>query len=488
MSSVDLGALRIDGEAPLPKRPFAQRLTPWLLAIAGLGVLATFVLPLLRTVRTVPMATVTPVGATATAHASVAEAAGWIEPDPFHVLVRPLVDGRVESIDVLEGMPVRKDETVVARLASTSLQAAHERAQALVAERVQELAQAEAQSHAADAQLQQRGALRQALLDAERALAERRARLAAVTGAAERARAEATAAQAAWSAQQTLQASGGTYTVALARAAAASAAAEASAKASAAEREAIEQEVVAAAAARAFAEQRLDSPVELQGAADFAKAGVARAVAALATARTEAAIAARQLDACTVRAPSDGIVLRLQATPGSEVGPQRDAVLALYDPARLRARIDVPLALAGAIREGQAVELRSELLGTTIVRGTVQRLQRESDLLKNTLQAKVALHEPPALLRPETLCRARFLADAQQAAATTAMTFAVPKAAVQGTAVMRFDPTTGRVHAVPITVVGERGGDVLVQGELAPSQRVVLVAVADGEAVQEATP
>jgi multidrug efflux pump subunit AcrA (membrane-fusion protein) len=156
--------------------------------------------------------------------------------------------------------------------------------------------------------------------------------------------------------------------------------------------------------------------------------------------------------------------------------------------AKLRARIDVPLGAVAGVHEGQAVELRSEVLGGTVVRGVVQRVQRESDLLKNTLQVKVQVLDPPALLRPETLCRARFLgsgSDAGGGANAGERAFVVPRGAVRGGSVFRFDPAAGRARAVPVTVLQEQGDDVVVQGELSVAQRVIVGEVEDGEAVRE---
>ena len=83
MSSVDLSALRMGAEAPaMPRRPLGPRLltAAVLLLVAGVG--ASFAWPLLRPVRAVPTAAVRPAAAAQLATA-IAEAAGWIEPDPF---------------------------------------------------------------------------------------------------------------------------------------------------------------------------------------------------------------------------------------------------------------------------------------------------------------------------------------------------------------------------------------------------------------------
>jgi hypothetical protein len=139
----------------------------------------------------------------------------------------------------------------------------------------------------------------------------------------------------------------------------------------------------------------------------------------------------------------------------------------------------------GAITVDQEVELRSEVTGQTVVRGVVQRIQHEADLLKNTLQVKVRIVDPPPLWRPETLCRARFLGSAAAPAAAAQTAFVVPKTALHGSNVFVFDPQRQRARAIAVTKVVEQGDDVVVRGELSVTQKVVLVPVADGDAIRE---
>lgn len=473
-------------DAAPPRAPLGPRLFGLAILALALAVAATFLWPLLRPVRSVPMAAVRASSVAGQATNAIAEAAGWIEPDPFATLVRPLVAGRIDSIEVLEGAAVVKDETVVAHLASALLLAAQDRARAVAAERDRERAAAANQLEVAKAQLAQLAAPRAAEAEAQQQLAERQGKLATARGAHDRATAEAAGAHAALTAQERLAEAGGSYPVALARAKAAAEAADATAAATARELDAAAAELAAAESREHLASELLAAPVDLRGAVATAERALARADAALASASTDLQIAERELAWTTVRAPCSGIVMKLLAAPGARVGPEAEPILAIYDPAHLRARIDVPLGSIAGITDGQDVELRSEVLGSTTVRGVVQRVQRESDLLKNTLQVKVGLIDPPPLLRPETLCRARFLgAPTGENAAASALTFVVPKAAVRDGRVFRFDPAARRARAVAVRIVQEQGDDVVVQGDLSLAQRVVLAAVADGEAVQE---
>lgn len=486
---VDLAALRIDTAAPaVPKRPLGPRLLVLAVAALLLAVAATFAWPLLRPVRAVAMAAVQPAaGPAAAAAVATAEAVGWVEADPFPVIVRPLVGGRIEALEVLEGAVLRRGETVVARLASAGLLAAQERAAAMVAEREAALANARASQRLAVERRQQNADARLRATDATTKLAMLDTRLASAREQQRRAASMLQGAVAAAAAQEQLAAAGSTYPVALERARADADAARAAEAAARAEVEGLARERAATAAVLALSEELLHAPVELENAVAIAGTEVQRAEAMLATARTELAIAERELGWATVTSPVDGVVMKLLAMPGDTVGPGGQGIVSIYDPARLRARIDVPLDSISAVRDGQAVEITSQALGNAVVRGVVQRLQHESDLLKNTLQVKIGLIDPPALLRPETLCRARFLAPAraadEQGAAGTA--FRVPKAAVQDGHVFVFDPSTGTARAVPVEVVGDDGDARIVRGELSVTQRAVLEPVAAGEAVKE---
>lgn len=486
MNSVDLSALRMS-QAPqaIPKRPLGPRLLAVGAGALVLVVLATFLWPLLRPIRAVGTASIEAAEAAGPASTAMAEAAGWIEPDPFPTVVRPLVAGRVDRIPLLEGAEVQEGTTVVATLASAHLHALRARAEALLAEREREVTAAEERLTLADAQLEQRAQLRSALASAESNLLGREAQLVTARGMRERAVAEEQSAVAALAAQRALNATGGSYQVALQRAEAAATAAGASARAAAGGADIAEKELAAARTVLDVARDVAAKPVDLVGAVAIAKADLERARAQRNSAQTELDTAVRETEWLTVRAPASGVIMRVMATPGAFVGPEAEPLLSLYDPRRLRVRIDVPLASVGSIREGQEVEVRSEVLAGQVVKGRVQRIQRESDLLKNTLQVKVELVAPPPILRPETLCQARFLSDDAPAGEKTVTVFRVPRAAVQNGHVFVVNPTEQIARGIPVEVVRQEGEMALVRGELSVTQRAILVPVVEGERVRE---
>ncbi len=488
MTKVDLGALRIDGAAAaLPRRPWAPRLLSLLALVLLVGVAGTFAYPVLWPGRIVPMANVRAVVIVGPAAAPLAEAVGWVEADPFPTVVHPLVAGRIETIEVLEGAPVVAGETVIARLASAPLQAAVERAESICRERERMAEAAVAAHELAVARLAQNKEARLAASEARTALAEKDVALAEARGAIDRARAEARTTAASLAAQEQLHAAGSSNTVALERARAATAAAEVAVKAAeAVERSAVDERA-AAAQRLVLADEIVADPVDLKGAVSVAFAEVRRAKANCDAGRAELAIGKRELAWATVLAPVSGVVLRLLSQPGADAGPGTEGILSIYDPSHLRARIDVPLGSMGSIAVDQDVELRSEVTGNTTVKGVVQRVQHEADLLKNTLQVKVRLVAPPPLWRPETLCRARFLAAPKPDSASNTSTnaFVVPKAALQGDRVFVFDPERRRARPVPVVRITDQGDDVVVRGELSVTQRVALVAVTEDEPIRD---
>lgn len=299
------------------------------------------------------------------------------------------------------------------------------------------------------------------------------------------ARAELDARRAELEGQERLQQAGGTYAVALARARAALAAAEAALASKEAEARAAEAESAEARERAVIAAEILADPRELRGAAEKAQRAVDWKFAELGSAKTDLEVAERELAWATVRAPVDGVVMKLLAAPGQAVGPEEEGLVSIYDPKKLQARVDVPLASMAGVRAGQEVEIRSEVVGSRVTKGVVLRVQRESDLLKNTLQVKVKLIDPDPLLRPETLCRARFLAAPGEQAAAGPQLFLVPKEAVRDGAVFVVDPTAKRARRIAVERMGDEGSDAVVRGELSVTHRVILDPVEDGDRVKE---
>jgi multidrug efflux pump subunit AcrA (membrane-fusion protein) len=232
------------------------------------------------------------------------------------------------------------------------------------------------------------------------------------------------------------------------------------------------------------------------------------AAASLAEAEAMRDVAKRNVEHLVVKAPASGVVLRLLTAPGGVAGPDGSPVSApgeetgstgqlgamtgglvsIYDPARLQARVDVQLGQVGGIVPDTKVEVEADALPGRKFAGVVDRVQREADILKNTLQVKVRLTEPDPLLRPEMLVRARFLAPERVEGTPEAkVAVLVPTESVRDDAVFVFDPTRGgRARRVPVKVVRRADAWTEVEGPLGPGHKVVLDPVADGESVRGA--
>jgi multidrug efflux pump subunit AcrA (membrane-fusion protein) len=495
-----LDALRRTEAAPASRR----RGRPWLVrgvVLAALAAVAWFaVVPLLRGHRRVRTAEVRLATSEEAARATAAEATGWIEPSPFPVVVRPLVDGVVESIDVLEGVEVAKGVTVIGRLRNADKEAALERAEAALLHRESHVSEVQAELDEAVSLLEQR-------LDARREVARLASEADAQRAAADAARAETAAAEgrleaarADVAAQEALERGGAGVALPLARARGLVSSAEAEARSKHAELARVEASLRGTEAMLVLAREGLQKPAALEGAVNRYRAHLAAAKVERDAARVERDVAKREVGWLTVLAPVDGVVLRREAAPGSIVGPGvmpnvpgREAMkdsgvgglVSLYDPARLQARINVPLGSVSAIGVGRPAEITVDTLPGKVFRGKVIRLQSEADVLLGALQVKVSIDDPHPLLRPEIVARARFLGEAPKTTgAPVAARILVPKAALKGDAVFVVDPRGGgRARRVPVKRGAESGDSVEVEGDVSVAHRVILDDVEDGERV-----
>jgi RND family efflux transporter MFP subunit len=193
--------------------------------------------------------------------------------------------------------------------------------------------------------------------------------------------------------------------------------------------------------------------------------------ARLTAARAALAQATLNLERTRITAPFAGRILRLLAVPGQKKMAGMDevdsaTVAILYDPAKLQARVDVPLADAAGLRAGQQVRIRCNLLPDQPFVGVVTRISGEADLQRNTLQAKVRILEPSDQLRPEMLCRAEFF-DTPGTAAPGAppgapgtnpsgpLAVFIPDNAIADSAVWVCDPDSARVSKRAVVATAE---------------------------------
>jgi HlyD family secretion protein len=296
--------------------------------------------------------------------ATLVQAPGWIEPDPFAVGVPALAEGVVKEVLVLEGDRVESGQ-LVARLMDEELRIAERVRRATVAEREADLGKARASVAPARAAVQVEEAAVHELRD--EITRQRELVTAGAVSAGEFHRREIRL-------------------------------------------EGLEARVTQA---RAAVEQ--------------AEASVRQAEAALETARASLAEATLRLERAEIRSPVAGVVMTRLIEPGSRItmgskggessgGGMSGTVMRLYDPARLQVRVDVPLADAAKIGIGTPAQVTTEALAGASFAGTVTRVVHEANIQRNTVQFKVAIKDPSPLLKPEMLTRVRFQPRAETVA------------------------------------------------------------------------
>lgn len=365
------------------------------------------------------------------------QASGWVEPDPYAVKAASLIDGVVSSIHVLEGQLVEKGEPIANLVdddAKLKLAVAEGRLRMLVAER-------NAAVSAVSAGKSKRDSASAEILAAETMESEAKDQLdrfQGLKGSGAVSESDATVARLKWQREQ---------------------------------------------ANHTAAKARLDEQT----------AEIARLEAAIAAKDEEIALAkvvvsqeTLALNRTNILAPIKGRVLRLSATPGEKKmlamdHPDSSTIAVLYDPALLQVRVDVPLADAARLQVGQKTKVHCGVLPDQVFTGEVTRIAGEADLQRNTLQAKVRIHAPSEVLRPEMLCRVEFLGESPETGGSSllggadALALWIPSEALSGSVVWVVDADAGRVSKREVTPTSEkRDAYVRIQDGLRPGEQVAL--------------
>ena len=382
---------------------------------------------------------------TSTAHAATSEkaasgamlfqASGWIEPDPLPIKATSLVDGVIDTVVVLEGQDVKKDD-ILASLISEDAKLALATAQ---------------QNH-------------------KTLIASRDAHVAGIQSAKEKLKGFEAMAKAA-AAQR-----GEAYDILSRFKDLPSGAVP-------------EQEVVAAQfrVVREESQQLVAVAAAAEAKADIAQLEIETRVKQnqIQAAAIEVEKAKLALSRTVIKAPADGRVLRLIAAPGQKKMLQDNdmessTVAILYNPKKLQVRVDVPLADAAGLQIGQAAKIRCSLLPDKVFEGVVTRITGEADIQRNTLQAKVSITDPVDQLRPEMLCRVEFMAMANAGASSTqtasvAVATWIPENAHKDGTAWVCDPESERVSKREIKVSSEKQeGLIRIVDGLRPGEWVVL--------------
>jgi RND family efflux transporter MFP subunit len=401
------------------------------------------------------------------------QAAGWIEPRPTAVMASALVEGVVEELLVIEGQEVTVDQPVAKLIDAEAKLAAREADLALRLQK-SELVVAQAGLEAAQATFDQPVELQAAHAEAEAELARLNTEiknLPFLIKAAE--------------ARQTFGEQELTRKKAVADAVAARIVQQAQSEfdtATAALQELKERGPTLEVQHQAWQRKcdalhrRLTMKTDEARALAEAKAQVESSQARVEQAELAVESANLRVERMTIRAPITGRVLALHSRPGQRLmgmnaASERDAsaVVSLYDPAQLQVRADVRLEDVPQVQMGQPVQIKTAASAQPLV-GKVLAITSQADIGKNTLQVKVSIDEPPAVIKPDMISQVTFLAPEFPGQGTPAeddpLRILVPRELVEkteaGAVVWVIDPAAN-VARRRVVQLGQAGTSQLVE-------------------------
>ncbi|MCO6046510.1 efflux RND transporter periplasmic adaptor subunit [Aeoliella sp. ICT_H6.2] len=508
-SQLDLSQLAVDRTPATPSRPRVRRawLTRYVLPVAILcGFAALFGWATRDSFLPAQPVTITPV---VVSRAEVKQegtplfqAAGWVEPRPTPVLASSLAPGVIEELLVVEGDLVKKGQPV-ATLIDADARIALAEAKSLHALQKAELRRAEAILAAAKTNLEQPVVLQATLADSEALLAELERELNNLPYAIEAAKTKRELAEV--NVRRKEQAGDAILGRILREARADLATAENTLQELIAREPTLKQQQQSLRQKRDAVAAQLQLLTEEKRALAEAEANLSIVEARVDQARLAVDTAELRLERMTVRAPINGCVLSLEARPGqwlSGVGASApagaSAVVGLYDPKSLQVRVDVRLEDVPQVLIDQPTQIETAALAGPIA-GRVISVTTQADIQKNTLQVKVAVLDPPAVIKPEMLAKVTFLAPPSPAVegqeAKRPLRLFVPRTLVTsadgGDTVWIADLTAGVAIRRPIEVgrgVAE-GGLVEVLSGLSPTDKLIVggrESLSEGERVRVA--
>ncbi len=399
------------------------------------------------------------------------QAPGWIEPRPTATSVPALTPGVLDELLVVAGQLVKKSEPI-ARLISVDAELHLEQTKNALAIREGELDRVKAELSAAKVRFENPVHLRAQLADAQSMLSKSETELAKLPFLIEAAESNVKYTLSSMEGKQS--AKGALPDNAIAKAVNEHAVASASLQELLTRKPNLAREVDALREVVKTVELQLELLVEETRQLREAEAKVRSAEAFREEARLQVRQAELALERCTVRAPMDGRILRLTASPGSRVmglettaGQSSSTVVEMYDPQKLQVRTDVRLEDVPMVTPGQPVRITTASSSQTI-HGRVLQITSSANIQKNTLEVKVELLDPPLTVGPEMLATATFLSpqndNTHEIQNSTERMF-VPISLVQSQGSQAFvwvadENSTARSRTVE---VGGKGNDDLVE-------------------------
>jgi len=354
------------------------------------------------------------------------KAAGWIEPRPTPIRVAALAEGVIEKLLVVEDQPVKAGEPV-AYLVADDAKLALDAAEATLNLREAEVDRQQAALQAAKTNFEEPTYLQAEAAAAEADLKKVETQLSALPFEIDSAKATLMFAQADLMTKQ--KAAVAIAEIQLTEAQAALDTARARVEELTTRLPSLRAEQKSLTAKLTAVNRRLELKTEERRTLDEARAQLEAAVAMQEQARVAVAEAQLRLDRMTIRAPVAGRVMHLLTTPGTFVSGSvsmggmaqhnSGTVVTLYQPESLQVRVDVRFEDLPQTALNQPVRIESPAIPEPIV-GRVLFPTSFADIQKNTLSVKVAIDNPPELLKPEMLVDVTFLSSGPPASAESA--------------------------------------------------------------------
>lgn len=202
---------------------------------------------------------------------------------------------------------------------------------------------------------------------------------------------------------------------------------------------------------------------------------IARARGALQQAQGQADYARSLLEATLIRAPVTGTILERAAEKGelvtsgfastAEGGPQ-GLVVSLADLNDLQVELDIAQDDFAKLGPKQKGMVMVDAYPDRKWDGAIEEISPQANRAKATVQVKVQILNPDALLRPDMNATVKFLADEAKHATAQPQGIFVPTAAIHdrdGKKIV-FLSFEGKATAREVKVLSQRSGGVLVQG------------------------
>jgi RND family efflux transporter MFP subunit len=193
------------------------------------------------------------------------------------------------------------------------------------------------------------------------------------------------------------------------------------------------------------------------------------------------AVAQRDLDNCTVRAPFAGIAVSKDAQPGEMVSPisagggfTRTGISTVVDMSSLEVEVDVNESYIAKVTPGQRVEATLDAYPDWNIPASVRTVIPTADRQKATVKVRISFDKLDPRILPDMGVKVAFL-QGERPPGEAAPKGMVPREAVRedGGKKVVFVPREGRLSRVEVTLGEARGTEMEVMDGVAPGETVV---------------